>query len=204
MQTNVQELTDKIYNEGVDKARKQADAILKEAKAKAAAIEQEAQKTADELVKTAQEKAETLKQHVESELKMTVSQSISALKQELINQVTLKAVQPGIKELFSNVEYLKVLIQKIVGVWAEKDTLDMKIVISEKDYKEMETFFKNQLADELNKGLELSFSDNIKSGFKVGPSQGGYLISFSDQDFTNFFKTYLRPKTSELLFEENK
>lgn len=141
---------------------------------------------------------------MDSELKMSISQSISALKQELANQVTMKAVQPGVKEVFSNVEFLKTVVQKVVSAWAEKDTLDMKVVMAEKDRKELETFFKNQLADELNKGLELSFSDGVKSGFKVGPAAGGYLISFTDQDFISFFKTYLRPRTSELLFEQDK
>lgn len=204
MQTKVQELTEKIYNEGIEKARQEADAILNDAREKAAAIEKDAQKTANSIVKEAEEKAETLKQHVDSELKMSISQATSAVKQQLTNQVTMKAVQPGVKEVFSNVDFLKSLIQKIVSAWAEKDTMDMKVVMAAKDRKELETFFKNQLADELNKGLELSFSDGIKSGFKVGPSEGGYLISFTDQDFTSFFKTYLRPKTSELLFEQDK
>lgn len=204
MQTKLQELTEKIYNEGVEKARQEADAILNEAREKAAAIESQAQKTADSIVKEAEEKAATLKQHVDSELKMSISQAISALKQELANQVTMKAVQPGVKEVFSNVDFLKSVVQKVVSAWAEKDTMDMKVVMAEKDRKELETFFKNQLADELNKGLELSFSDGVKSGFKVGPSNGGYLISFTDQDFISFFKTYLRPRTSELLFEQEK
>lgn len=204
MQTKLQELTEKIYNEGVEKARKEADAILDDAREKAAAIEKEALKTAESIVKEAEEKAETLKQHVNSELKMSVNQAISALKQELANQVCMKAVQPGVKEVFSDVDFLKSLIQKIVSSWAEKDSMDMTVVMAEKDRKELEGFFKNQLAEEMNKGLELSFSDSVKSGFKVGPSGGGYLISFTDQDFMSFFKTYLRPKTSELLFEQGR
>jgi V/A-type H+-transporting ATPase subunit E len=116
----------------------------------------------------------------------------------------MKAVQPGVKEVFSNVDFLKSVVQTVVSAWAEKDTMDMKVVMAEKDRKELETFFKNQLAGELNKGLELTFSEGVKSGFKVGPSKGGYLISFTDQDFISFFKTYLRPRTSELLFEQEK
>jgi V/A-type H+-transporting ATPase subunit E len=204
MQTKLQELTEKIYSEGVEKARQEADAILNEAREKAAAIESQAQKTADAIVKEAEEKAESLKQHVDSELKMSISQALSALKQELANQVTMKAVQPGVKEVFSNVDFLKSVVQTVVSAWAEKDTMDMKVVMAEKDRNELETFFKNQLADELNKGLELTFSEGVKSGFKVGPSKGGYLISFTDQDFISFFKTYLRPRTSELLFEQEK
>jgi V/A-type H+-transporting ATPase subunit E len=56
----------------------------------------------------------------------------------------------------------------------------------------------------MNKGLEFSFSPDVRTGFKIGPADGSYLISFTDDDFLNFLKAYLRPKTSHLLFGEEK
>lgn len=204
MQTKVQELTDKLYSEGVEKAQKEADAIIKEAKEKASKIEKEAQKKAEKIEQDANADAEKLRQHVESELKMTVNQSVSALKQNLASLLTLKAIEPGVKELFSNTDFLKVLIEKIVKGWVDKGQMDISVVLSEKEQTEIEKFFQNQLADELNKGLEIEYSNGIKSGFKVGPADKSYQISFTDEDFTNFLKSYLRPKTNELLFKEEK
>lgn len=204
MQTKIQELTDKIYNEGLEKARQEAESILREANEKAASIEKDAEKRAAAIVEEAEKKAETLKKHVDSELKMSINQAVAALKQELASLVTMKAVQPAVKELFANVDFLKSVVEKVVTGWGEKESLDLRVVLAAKDQKELEAHFKNQLADELNKGLELVFADGLKSGFKVGPADGSYLISFTDQDFINFFKAYLRPKTSELLFEEQK
>lgn len=204
MQTKLQELTEKIYSEGVEKAQKEAEAILKAANEKARAIEEAAQAKASAIVAEAEGKAGTLKQHVDSELKMTVSQSVAALKQNLAEAITMKAIQPAARQLFTDVAFLQSIVEKVVKGWASTQTMDLKVTLSEKDRKEMETFFKNQLAAEMNKGLELSFSDGVKSGFKIGPADGSYMISFTDQDFTNFFKAYLRPKTSELLFGENK
>jgi V/A-type H+-transporting ATPase subunit E len=203
MQTKVQELTDKLYNEGVEKARKEADSIIKEAKDKASEIEKEAKKNAEKIEKDAKDEAEKLKQHVGSELKMTVNQSISALKQNLASKVTMKAIQPGVKELFSNTDFLKSIIEKVVKGWVDKDNMDIKVILSDKDQKEMEKFFKNQLANELNKGLEIIYSDGLKSGFKVSPADDSYQISFTDEDFSNFLQSYLRPKTNELLFKED-
>jgi V/A-type H+-transporting ATPase subunit E len=48
--------------------------------------------------------------------------------------------------------------------------------------------------------MEISEDSRMKSGFKIGSKSGGYYISFSGEDFDNLFKTYLRPKVSELLF----
>lgn len=202
MQTKLQELTEKIYSEGVEKAKLEADAIIKAAQEKAKAIEQEALSKADSIVAEAESKAESLKLHIESELKMSIGQAVAALKQTIANTVCMKAIQPSVKELFGDKEFLKGLIGNLIKGFAEKGAMDLLLILPEKDRQELETYYKNQLASELNKGLELSFSDGVRSGFKIGPANGSYIISFSDTDFTNFFKDYLRPKTKEILFDK--
>jgi V/A-type H+-transporting ATPase subunit E len=202
MTKKLQDLTEKIYNEGVQKAREEADAIIKEAKEKASKIESDAQKKASQTIADAEKKAEETKQHVESEMKMALDQSMAALKQDIANLVTMEAIEPTTKELFSDKKYLGNLVEKAIDGWIKKESIDLEVILPEQDRKEMEDHFKKQLAHHLNKGLKLSFSKNVKSGFKVGPADGSYVISFTDEDFNNFFKTYLRPKSTELLFEK--
>jgi V/A-type H+-transporting ATPase subunit E len=204
MDSKIQQLTETIYNEGVEKAREEADVILKEANEKAGQIEKDAQKKADKIVEDASDKSEELKKQVDSEIKMTLNQAVSAMKQEITSLITMQVIQPSVKELFSNTDYLKKLISDVVKGWMEKENFDLNVILPESEREELEKFFKNNLADELNKGLDVSFAKNLKSGFKIGPSDGSYVISFTDEDFTNFLKSYLRPKTSQLLFEEEK
>lgn len=202
MQTKLQELTEKIYNEGVDKAQKEADAIIKAAEKKAQDIESDAVEKAKMIVAEAGKKAEDLKRHVDSELKMSVNQSVSALKQNIANTVSMSAIEPPIRELFSDKDFLKSIIEKVVSGIMGMESTDLKVILPANDQKNLESFFKNQLAAELNKGLDLSFSEGVKSGFKVGPADGAYQVSFTDDDFINFFKSYLRPKSSAILFEK--
>lgn len=204
MNSKIQQLTETIYNEGVQKGRDEAESILKAAKEKAAVIEKEAQKKAEKKLAEAEEKADELKKQVDSEIKMTLNQAVSAMKQEITSLVTMKVIQPSVKELFSDKDYLKQLISLVVKGWMEKESFDVKVILPEQERNQLEGFFKNNLAAEMNKGLNVSFAQNMKSGFKIGPSDGSYLISFTDEDFTNFLKAYLRPKTSQLLFEEEK
>lgn len=204
MNSKIQQLTETIYNEGVQKANEEAEAILKAAREKAAGIEKEAQKKAEKLVVEAEEKAQELKKQVDSEIKMTLNQAVSAMKQEITSLITMKVIQPSVKELFSDKDYLQKLISSVVKGWMEKESFDVKVILPEQERNQLEGFFKNNLAEEMNKGLEVSFAQNMKSGFKIGPADGSYLISFTDEDFTNFLKAYLRPKTSQLLFEEGK
>ncbi|PRY91404.1 V-type ATP synthase subunit E [Marinilabilia salmonicolor] len=202
MTKKLQDLTEKIYNEGVQKANEEAEAILKEAREKASAIEKEAKKKAGQTIEDAEKKAEEIKKHVESEMKMALEQSMAALKQDIAGLVTMEAVEPSTKELFSDKKYLGNLIEKTIDGWIKKESMDLEVILPESQRKEMEDHFKKQLANHLNKGLQLSFSKNMKSGFKVGPADGSYVISFTDEDFNNFFKAYLRPKSTELLFEK--
>ncbi|MFA5588774.1 MAG: V-type ATP synthase subunit E [Mariniphaga sp.] len=202
MNSKIQQLTETIYNEGIQKANEDAEAILKEAREKAAGIESEAMEKAKKLMADTEQKALELKTQVDSEIKMTLNQAISAMKQEIVSLISMKVIQPPVNELFSNKEYLQSLITDVVKGWIEKESFDVNVILPQQERTQLESFFKNNLAEELNKGLKVSFADKMKSGFKIGPGNGSYLISFTDEDFINFLKSYLRPKTSQLLFEE--
>lgn len=204
MDSKIQQLTEVIYNEGVQKAREEAEAILKEAREKAARIEEEAQKAAATIMADTRKKSQEFSRHVESEVKMTLNQAISAMKQQIASLVTMKAIQPPVKELFSDHEYLKTLISTIVMGWLEKESFDLNVILPDTGKEQMEKYFKQSLAAELNKGVEFSISQDFRTGFKIGPADGSYLISFTDDDFMNFLKAYLRPKTNQLLFGEEK
>jgi V/A-type H+/Na+-transporting ATPase subunit E len=204
MDSKIQQLTEAIYNEGIHKARQEAEAILKEAHEKAAKIEQDANLASAKLLNEAQAKSDELKRHVDSELKMTVNQTVSAIKQQITTLVTINAIQPSVREIFSNPEYVQSLILEVVKGWMVKENFDLNVILPQTSKDKMELFFKNNLAAELNKGLEIAFSPNVKAGFKIGPADGSYLISFTDEDFINFLKGYLRAKTSQLLFGEDK
>jgi V/A-type H+-transporting ATPase subunit E len=202
MTKKLQDLTEKIYKEGVEKAKEKADTIITQAREKASVIEKEAKEKAEQTMAEAEKKANEIKKHVESEMKMALDQSVAVLKQDIANLVTMEAIDPPTKELFSDKKYLGNLIVKVVDGWMKKESMDLEVILPEADQKEMEDHFKKQLASHLNKGLKLSFTKNIKSGFKVGPADKSYVISFTDEDFNNFFKAYLRPKSTELLFQK--
>lgn len=202
MQSQLQELTDKIYADGVEKAKVEADEILSKANADAEKIVGDAQKQADELLAKAKADAEALTSNVNSELKMSSQQAISALHQQIEQSVTLEAVKPGLKDTFGTPENLTAIISKLVEAWAANQNANLHLVLAENDKKEIEPKLKASLADALNKGLSFDFSANVKSGFKVEPKDGSYVISFTEEDFVNFFKAYLRPKTTQLLFDK--
>lgn len=202
MQSKLQELTDKLYSEGVQKANDEADSILEKAKQEAERIIEEAGKQASNIVEDANKKASETKRNIEAEIKMVSQQAISSLRQEIGNSISVKVVEPTLKEVFGNIEYVQSLIVKVVDGWSKTGNFDIDVILSKSSKKEMDKFIKNSLAAEMNKGLSFEYDPSVKAGFKVSPKDGSYVISFTEADFQNFFKSFLRPKTNQLLFEE--
>jgi V/A-type H+-transporting ATPase subunit E len=54
----------------------------------------------------------------------------------------------------------------------------------------------------MKNGVTISASKNVKNGFQIGQADGSYKISFTDSDFAEYFKEYLRPKVKSILFGE--
>ena len=88
MQNKLQELTEKIYQEGVEKGNAEAKEIIEKAKADAAEIISNAKKEAETIIEKAEKKAAETKSNTESEIKLLGKQSINALKQQIVNLIT--------------------------------------------------------------------------------------------------------------------
>ncbi len=204
MQTKLQELTEKIYQEGVTKANEEAEKLRAAAKKEADDMVAAAEKQAADIIKDAEKKAEELRKNSMNELQLSARQLISDTRQKLVNLIEAKVIAPEVKASMKDVEFTQDVIKTLVKNWnPDTDkTVDITVLLPKEKQKDFETFFKAKTSDMLGKGVEVSFSDKIKGGFKIGPKDGGFLISFSDDDFDNLFKGYLRPRLVEMLYEK--
>ncbi len=201
MQSKLQELTDKLYAEGVLKAKQEAEAILEKAKKEAEEIISDAKKEASGIMEEVNDKAVDKQKSTDSEIKMASQQAISSLQQKIANSIAIKLTEPSLKEVFQDKKYIQSLIKKVVDGWNKTGQFDLQVILPESDFSEMETMLKNSLAGKMNKGIQFEADASVKAGFKIGPKDGSYIISFTENDFKNFFQSFLRPKTSQLLFE---
>ncbi|MFP4470705.1 MAG: V-type ATP synthase subunit E family protein [Bacteroidales bacterium] len=204
MNDKLQELTQKIYNEGLEKGRKEADEIVENAKRDADRILNEARKQAEELREKAAKEAEELKKNVQSELAISARQSVTAIKQRITDLVSDKAVKDALGKAFDDKEFIKEMIIKLVNNWGdiEKSDKDVVVFLSKEDHKKLEDALMAKAAKNIDGSLEIEFEEGIRSGFKIGPKDGSYKISFTEKDFERFFKQYLRPRTQKLFSEE--
>ncbi len=202
MQTKLQELTEKLYQEGIGKANEEAGKIISDARSQADELIREAKKQADDLIKNAQREADDLQKNTLNELQLSARQLVSDLKLRIAELIEAKTISPEAKNAFKDTEFTQQIVKTIIEKWnpASGEHVELSLMLSASQKKEFEAFFASGAKSLMEKGLELNFSDKIKGGLKIGPKDGGYMISLTDDDFENLFQAYLRPRLIELLF----
>ena len=179
----LQELTQKLYNEGLSKGKEEGEAILAQAKAQAEDIVKKAQEEAAAIVEKAQKEAADYKVKVEGDVKMASSQALQATKAAIEQIIVAKAVDAPVKEALSQADFLKGIITAVAQRFSAQESTDLALVLPEQLQKELEPFLKGALAQTLGKGVEASFTKKLNGGFKIGPKDGSYFISFTDEAF---------------------
>jgi V/A-type H+-transporting ATPase subunit E len=197
--TKLQELTDRVYKEGVELAQKEAANIKDAAQQEADAILKSAQQKAESIISEAQRRADELRRNTESEVKLAQTQAIGAVKSSIETLISAKVAEPAVKEVFADKDFVAELIKKAAEGFASKGSGDIKVVLSEADLKALESRVDKSFKAEMSNGLTFE-AGAVKSGFRIGPKDGSYFISFTEQDFAEFFKSYMRSKTAELIF----
>ncbi len=204
MNDKLQELTQRIYNEGLEKGKSEAEEIVNQAKTDADTLIRNANKQAKKIMEDAIKESEELKKNAQSELTLSSRQAINALKQQLTGLVVTKSVEDALTNAFDDKAFIQDIMLTMVKNWNKIDQSggDISIVLPEKEKGKLENLLKGKVAMQLKAGLDINFEEGLKSGFKIGPKDGHYKISFTEDDFQQFFQQYLRPRTKKLLFEE--
>ncbi|MFW6103500.1 MAG: V-type ATP synthase subunit E family protein [Bacteroidota bacterium] len=204
MESKLQELTNKLYNEGVEKANEEANKIVEDAKKEADKIKNEAQKEADEIINNARKESEDLKKNAKSEIELAAKQTLREVQKQITEMITMGVIKEPVKESMDDTEFIKELIETLIKHWSSQsdEQVNLAVTIPENKQKELQDYLENKAAQQLNAGIQVEISDRMKGGFSIGPADGSYKISFSEEDFENFFKSYLRPRTVEMLFSE--
>ncbi len=194
--STLQELTDKIYAEGVEKGNAQAQQIIDNANAKAAEIVAAAEKEAQAKIANAEKKAQELDKNTRAELKLFAEQSVNALKTEVTNLLTDKVASDSVKAATADPKFMQSIIAKL----AQEMAKDGNVTIDAKDAEALKAYFAANAKDLLNKGVKIEEVKGIKTDFAIVPEKGGYKLNFGDKEFVEYFKEFLRPQLIELLF----
>ena len=196
----LQELTQKLYEEGLAKGKQDGEALLEQAKSEAEGIVKQAQEEAEAILAKARKDAEDFKVKVEGDVKMAAQQAVQATRTDIENLVVSKVVDGTVDKALANEDYLKGIITAVAQKFSADEPADLSLVLPESLKAALEPFVKNELGKLLGKGVDATFSKKVAGGFKIGPKDGGYFVSLTDDTFKDLIGSYLRPATKKLLF----
>ncbi|GCB33934.1 V-type ATP synthase subunit E family protein [Bacteroides faecalis] len=196
MENKIQELTDKIYREGVEKGNEEAQRLIVNAQEEAKKIIEDARKEAESIVASSRKSADELAENTKSELKLFAGQAVNALKSEIATIVTDKLVTDSVKDFTQNKDFLNAFIVALASKWSA----DEPIVISATDADSLKKYFAVHAKSLLDKSVTIQQVNGIKTLFTVSPVDGSYKVNFGEEEFMNYFKAFLRPQLVEMLF----
>ena len=195
MENKVQEITDKIYREGVEKGQAEAQQIVEAAEVKKAEMLKKAQQEAEKIVADARKSADELAKNTQSELQLYARRAVEALKSEITNLLTGSIVDIAVNETVNN-EWLQKLMLTLATDWVTKEN----VVIQTADAAALTQYFANKAKDLLGKGVQIEQVNGKDAGFAIMPADKGYKVQFGDAEFAAYFREFLRPQLVELLF----
>jgi len=195
MENKVQEITEKIYREGVEKGQAEAQKIIDAAEAEKKALLKKAQQEAEKIIADAKKSADELNKHTHSELTLYAGRAAEALKSEIANLVTGAVVDAAVGETVNN-EWLQNLMLSLATDWVTKE----KVVIQTADADTLTKFFTNRAKGLLDKGVKIEQVNGKPTEFVIMPDDRSYKLQFGENEFAAYFKEFLRPHLVEMLF----
>ena len=196
MENKIQELTDKIYREGVEKGNEEAQRLVSNAREEAAKILEEARKEAEAIMANARKAAAETAENTQSEIKLFAGQAVNALKTEVASLLTNQVVSEAVKGFVADKDYLNKFIVSLAGQWVANEP----IVISTADAEGLKKYFAANAKAVLDKGVKIEQVNGNKTLFSISPADGSYKVNFGEEEFENYFKDFLRPQLVEMLF----
>lgn len=202
MQSKLQDITEKIYQEGVEKGNAEAQKIVDDAKQEAERILTEAKSKAESIVDDAKKQASETQVNTQNEIKLSAKQALNGLKQQITDLINNSVVENAVSESFTDKAFIQQIIDTTLKNWSTggAEAMDIDVLLPESDKEAIAKHLAGSVKEMLDKGIEVNPEADLQNGFQIAAKDGSYKVSFSDEDFAAFFKQYLRPKLIDILF----
>jgi len=197
---NLDGLIQKIRQEGVERAQREADALIAAAKQQATEIVQTAESRAAQLIREAEERrqqdATALRQAQERAARdwlLAVRAELHGLLRRLIQRECRAALAgPPLGEL----------IRRVAVEWMRYGgAKDLELLLNERDAQALGDSFLARLQSELDAGVSVQPDPAIHAGFQIGGHGESMRFDFTDEALAESLAAYLNPRFAWVLDE---
>lgn len=200
MESNVSNLVDQIYMEGLEKARLNAEKIIASANSEAETIRAQAESQARQILEQANQKAELLKENTLAELQQSSSQCLSELRTNTQNLLANHLLADYPAAALLDAEFVKDLVLKLAASWDHDGANSgdsLQILLPETSNQE----FQERLASSLRAalpGLGIQTSNDLSNGFQIKGEL--FRLDFSDETLRTLLGNFIKLSTRKMLF----
>jgi len=203
MDVQLQELIQKIKDDGVAVAEAEAAKKVADAEKQAQQIIAEAEAKAADIIKNAKAETERMEKASEEAIVQAGRNMLLSFKDSLVGELDGLVKAETAKAETSDV--LAKLIPETVKAWSKNsDASELSVLLNEKDLKALESSLTAELKAEIAKGLEIKPDKTLAAGFRIGVKNGAAYYDYSAETVAELFSAYLNPKVAALLKEAAK
>jgi V/A-type H+-transporting ATPase subunit E len=210
--SGVQELIDRLHQEGLEKGQQDAERILVEARAKALEVLEKAKAEAEETIRSAKEEAERTRIAGEEAMRLAGRDTILQLTEEL-NQNFMHKLQQLVGQSLRDTEFLKQLILEIGRASvpdASAGPIGLNLLVdsaarddqSEAEHRAaLDNFIRSLGGEALRDGLRVDVMDSDVPGIRVQAVDGDLEIDLTSETMTALLVKHLSPRFRKIIEE---
>ncbi|MDD5725395.1 MAG: V-type ATP synthase subunit E family protein [Candidatus Omnitrophica bacterium] len=197
MAQEINDLIAKIRQEGVQKAEEQAAQIKSEAENKASKLIAEAKSKAEKIIAEAKEQSARHEESTLAALKQSGRDLLISLRQEIAGMLE-RLVRMELKQVLTSQELAGIIAALIKNAPLSLGS-QVVVALNPLDKEKLEAGFLKQLVQETKKGITLSSSEGIESGFTISFDSGKSMFDFSSEALSEYLSGSLRPELKKIL-----
>ena len=168
--------------------------------ATAAKIVADAKAEAAKIVKEAETKAADTAKNSMTEISLAGKQALAKIKTEIADAIIAKSVGAGTAAAIVDAQFVKSLLLAVAAAWNGGGKVELTAMLPAALEADFTKAFEASAQELLAAGIEVGYSKDVHTGFKVCQKGGGYYISFTEESFAALMQEYLREKVSKMLF----
>jgi V/A-type H+/Na+-transporting ATPase subunit E len=197
METQLQDIIDKIHDEGVKGAEERARKIVESAEKQAGERIEQARREAEGIIKSARDEAAKHQASGEAALKQASRDLLLSVRTELTR--LFEAVQRDQIGAALSPEKAAPIIAGLIEQWNTAGTDDIEVMVSEKDRDALEQSLQAALSRKLSEGVEIRPVRGITAGFRIGSKDGSSYYDVTDATLAELLSAYLNPRLGEIM-----
>jgi V/A-type H+-transporting ATPase subunit E len=187
----LKELIDSIQRDGVDKSRRESEALLQQARAQADGIVADARAQAETLLAKARQEQEQMErsgreslQQASRDLILKVRKQLEAVFSALLQEKAKGAL--GEKEIVA-------AIAVMIANWSPERQERIEVLLPKERFEPMARALRQALAGKIEAGIEIRASADVVDGFRVSQKDGQFYYDFSAASIAENLSVFLNP-----------